>query len=387
MNAELLRLVAGQVFIHAAMAGVRMAAPLLALRAGYGEGAVGFLLALFALTQVVLALPAGRLADRRGLRRPFAYAVLASAIGCGLAVAFPLYGVLCLAALLTGGATGVSMIALQRHAGRMADGATQLKRVFSWLAIGPAISNFAGPFIAGLVIDHGGFRAAFFALAALPLLGWWLVRRAPDQPAVQAPAGARRGTAWDLVREPVFRRLLLVNWILSSCWDVHTFVVPILGHERGLSASVIGIILGAFAIAAALVRLVVALVASRLVEWAVVTFAMASSGLLFALYPLLGSAAAMGACSILLGLVLGTVQPMIMSTLHQVTPAHRHGEAVALRMMAINGSSVVMPLLFGAAGAFIGTAGLFWAVSAVVLGGTRLSWRLGDEQIRAGRTP
>jgi hypothetical protein len=41
-----------------------------------------------------------------------------------------------------------------------------------------------------------------------------------------------------------FRRLLLMNWALSSCWDVHTFVVPILGHERGLSASVIGTILG-----------------------------------------------------------------------------------------------------------------------------------------------
>jgi hypothetical protein len=38
---------------------------------------------------------------------------------------------------------------------------------------------------------------------------------------------------------------LLLNWALSSCWDVHTFVVPILGHERGLPASVIGSILGA----------------------------------------------------------------------------------------------------------------------------------------------
>ena len=32
------------------------------------------------------------------------------------------------------------------------------------------------------------------------------------------------------------------------------FVVPLLGYERGLSASVIGSILGAFAIAAALIR-------------------------------------------------------------------------------------------------------------------------------------
>lgn len=57
------------------------------------------------------------------------------------------------------------------------------------------------------------------------------------------------------------RLLLLINWILSSCWDVHTFVLPILGHERGLSASVIGAILGTFAIAATVVRVVVPMIA------------------------------------------------------------------------------------------------------------------------------
>ena len=54
------------------MAGTRLAAPLLALRQGYSEAAVGVLLALFALTQVFLALPAGRYADRHGLKRPMA---------------------------------------------------------------------------------------------------------------------------------------------------------------------------------------------------------------------------------------------------------------------------------------------------------------------------
>ena len=130
-----------------------MAAPLLALRQGYSPLAVGVLLALFSLTQVFLALPAGRFADRHGLRRPVGWAVVASVLGVGLAVGFPVFPVLCLSALLTGGATGSASIALQRHVGRAAEGATELKRVFSWLAIGPAISTFLGPFAAGLLID------------------------------------------------------------------------------------------------------------------------------------------------------------------------------------------------------------------------------------------
>jgi MFS family permease len=376
MNAALARLIVGQIFLHACMTGVRMAAPLLALRQGYSEAAVGVLLALFALTQVFLALPAGRFADRRGLRRPFAYAIVAAVIGTGAAVAFPIFPVLCATALLTGGATGAASIALQRHVGRAAENPTQLKQVFSWLAIGPAASNFLGPFSAGIMIDHGGFRAAFLLLAILPLVAWFWVQSAHELPPVVRAEGDKHGTAWDLVREPMFRRLLIVNWLLSSCWDVHTFVVPVLGHERGLSASVIGTILGGFAVAAASIRVVLPIIAARLKEWQVITFAMAATAVLFGIYPFLYSALAMGLCSVLLGTVLGTVQPMIMSTLHQITPEARHGEAVALRVMAINASSVTMPMLFGAAGTFVGISGVFWAVGAIVGGGTRLAFRL-----------
>jgi MFS family permease len=393
MNWALARLIGGQICVHASMAGMRLAAPLLALREGYSAAAVGVLLALFALTQVFLALPAGRFADRHGLKRPVGLSVAAAAIGSGLALAFPSFPALCVAALLTGGATGATVIALQRHVGRAAHNATELKRVFSWLAIGPAISNFIGPFLAGLMIDHAaatagsteGFRAAFALLAILPLLGWFWIRHTEELPPVIAAAGGPPQRAWDLMNEPKFRRLLIVNWLLSSCWDVHTFVVPLLGHERGLSASVIGSILGAFAIAAAVVRMVMPFLAERLRERTVVTGAMLCTAALFAIYPLLNGALSMGMCSVLLGFALGSVQPMLMSLLHQITPEHRHGEALGLRLMAINASSVVMPMLFGTVGAVIGVGGLFWIVGATVGSGARWAWKLDSAGHAAGQ--
>ena len=80
----------------------------------------------------------------------------------------------------------------------------------------------------------------------------------------------------------------------------------------------------------------------------------------------------MGPARSLLGLALGAVQPMIMTTLHQITPDDRHGEAIALRSMTINFSSAVMPLLFGLAGAALGAASLFWVMGAAVGGGQPL---------------
>jgi MFS family permease len=379
LNPALLRLIAGHVCLHASMAGTRLAAPLLALRQGQSEAAVGVLLALFALTQVFLALPAGRYADRHGLKRPMGYAVLAATAGAGLAVVYPVFPVLCISALLTGGATGAASIALQRHVGRAAETPTQLKQVFSWLAIGPAVSNFVGPFAAGLLIDHGGFTLAFLAMATLPLVCWFWVQDAQELPPVIRPQGEEQGTAWDLLRETRFRRLLIVNWLLASCWDVHTFVVPVLGHERGLSASAIGTILGSFAVAAAVIRVLLPIVAAHVREWAVIAGAMVATAVLFAIYPFMQAPLAMGLCSVLLGTALGTVQPMVMSTLHQITPEHRHGEAVAMRVMAINASSVTMPMLFGVAGTFIGISGVFWVVGAAVGGGVRLAFKLGRQ--------
>ena len=372
----LARLIAGHISLHACMAGMRMAAPLMALRAGHSALAVGLLLSLFALTQVFLALPAGRYADRHGFKRPVGFAVVFASVGAALAVAFPIFPILCVSALMTGGAVGVSAISLQRHVGRSAQNDTELKRMFSWLSIGPALSNFVGPLSAGLLIDLGGFRLAFFALACLPLMTWLWVRHTVELPPLQAAPGAKKGRAWDLLREPMMRRLMLVNWLLSSCWDVHTFVVPVLGHERGLSASSIGAILGGFALAATAVRVALPLLAAHLHEWVVVTTAMLATALLFAIYPFMPSALTMGLCSALLGISLGSVQPMIMSTLHQITPEARHGEALGFRMMAIHGSSVVMPMLFGAAGAVLGVSLVFWTVGAGVALGARSAWRL-----------
>ena len=359
-----------QLFLNACVAGMRMT---MSLRMAQDEGAVGCLIALFALSQVLLALPAGRYCERHGLKGPVQRSVAVAVFGCVLAAAWPIFPVLCVSAVLTGGAGGVAIIAVQRHTPRIVTGSAALQNAFSWLAIGLALSNVLGPLAAGIVIDGAGFRAAFLAMATLPVLTWLAVRGVRDQVLSPAQPVSRPGGAWNLWRDPGLRRLLIVTWLLASCWDVHTFVVPLLGHERGLPASVIGSILGAFGIGAAAVRILTPLVATRLREWTVLVGAMAATVILFAMYPLLHVPVAMGMCSALLGFTLGSVQPMVMSLLHRLAPEHRYGEAVAMRLIVINLSSVGVPMVSGIAGSVIGTAGVFWAAGVMVAAGARLT--------------
>ncbi len=374
MNPELARLIIGHVFLHGAMAGMRLAAPLWALQEGYSPLAVGVLLAGFALTQVFLALPAGRFADAHGLKRPVRWAIAASTCGALLAAVYPHIVTISLAALLVGGATGATVIALQRHVGRTVVRQTELKQVFSWLSLGPAFANFIGPVTAGFLIDHGGFRAAFFVMAAFPLTMWLWMRNTLEAPLDKAHTSTVKNKVWDLIKEPMLRRVLMVNWFLSACWDVHTFVVPILGHDRGYSASTIGFILGAFAVSAAAVRGLIPFFAENATEWKVIVGAMLISSVIFGVYPFLPNPWIMGLFSIVLGFALGSVQPMIMSALHRITPDARQGETLALRLMVINASSVAMPMLFGAGGAAFGVSLVFWSVSAWVGLGSRVAY-------------
>ena len=155
-------LIVGQMGLHASMAGLRMAAPLQALREGYSAWAVGLLLALFAAAPVLLALHSGRLADRHGYHRPVRIAALLAIGGAVLAVASTFlqgaahFALLCAAATLSGSGANMGMLTVQRTAGLAARDSTERVRLFSWLSIAPAFSNVIGPVAVGFAIDLAG---------------------------------------------------------------------------------------------------------------------------------------------------------------------------------------------------------------------------------------
>ena len=308
--------------------------------------------------------------------------VALTALGCLLAVASTLlaggwhFALLCAAAMAAGTGANTGMLTIQRSAGLAASSSVERVRIFSWLGIAPSFANVIGPVAVGFMIDAHGFGAGYLLLLALPLATLISARHAPrsaPQAAQPVPAGR---TSWGLLRVPGLKRLLTVNWLLSMCWDVHTFAVPILGHERGFSAGTIGPVLGAFTLSVMAVRAVIPLLAHWLREVAVARAAMVGNGLVFALYPLASDPWLMGPCALLLGVTLGSVQPMVMSMLHHLTPDQRHGEALALRSMAINASSTLMPLIFGATGTLLGAAVLFWVVGGAVGAASWLARRL-----------
>ena len=380
LSREIGRLVGAQGGVHACMSGLRMAFPLLALHLDHGAAVAGVLVALFGVAQLIATMPASRLADRYGLRRPVYFGVIAAFLGAMVAAVWPTLPGMGIAALLEGSAVAIVVVAVQRHAGRLAHGPAELRHVFSWTSFTPAAANFVGPLLAGVAIDTFGFRLAFLLLGAGPLVAWAFVKGAHEvgQPMV---AMEQRPSARALLRDATVRRLLLLNWFVAATWDVHAVMVPLLAHARGLNASTVGGILGSMAIAAALVRLVMPWLGAHVREWVWVSSAFAIAAVMLGVYPLTNSALTMGACSLVLGAAIGSVQPLVMSLLHQITPPHQHGQAVALRLVMVNASSISTPVFAGAAGGLAGAAAVFWIGGASLLVGARMAMQLRHAQV------
>jgi MFS family permease len=355
--------------LHACMAATRVAASLSVLAQGYPEWVVGVLLSLYAVAPIVLSLWAGRLADRFGFHRPVTWAVGMALTGAALPVATQHLAALAVSGVLTGGAVSVAAVAIQREAGLMARDAGDLKRVFSWVSLGPALSNMLAPVITGLLIDHFGFRSAFAFGALLPLLAVAAAWRVPRTPLPADADGARlpQSGAFELLRLPVLRNLLLVNVAMAACWDAHSFTVPVVGHARELSASAIGLVLGAFALAATVVRLAISAWADRLDEGRALRAAMMLATAVLLVYAWLPGAAGMMIGSALLGLALGSVQPMVLSALHQAAPPERQGQALALRMVFTNLATIAMPAGFGLLAVLAGNAAPMWLMAVLLV--------------------
>jgi MFS family permease len=380
------RIVLLAVLAHLALSAARLTGSLYALEHGASTFTVGVVIALFALLPMLLAVHTGRWLDAVGPRKPLAIGTAMMLGGCLLPAVFP-YEVADLAPLLVAscligtGSLYVQMTA-QHLVGHRA-GPARRAADFSWLALGFSVSGLVGPVATGLIIDSAGHRASYVAMVAVMLLTaallWANRRHLPSRHA--APVVAAPAPMFDLFRHRAVRDVLLAAAFITVAWELQSFLVPIHGSLAGLSAWEIGLALGSFSAATFVIRLAMPWLSRAFVEWQVLTFTLVTATLACALLPLSTALAPLLAVMFLLGLGLGAAQPNVMALLHEHAPPGRVGEALGLRVAIINSASVVLPLVFGAAGAVVGAAAAFWGMAVLLAGASVAAW----QRARRGR--
>ena len=353
---------------HGAFTSSRMTVSLYALKLDASPFTIGMLMSAYALLPMLVSLSAGRLIDRLGPRIPLLWGSGLLLGGILLPFLWPGLPSLFVAATVIGSGFMLVHMVVNNLIGGYGKPENRAAN-FSWLALGFSVSGFSGPLVAGFSIDWLGPVNTFLVLAgfgALALAGaFWqregLIRHAmPRQP-------ASGQSVFDLVRDRRLRGILIVSGLLSMGWDLFTFVMPIHCSKIGLSASTTGIVMGAFGVATFVVRMLLPVISRRLKEWQVITTALFISGFAYCLFPFVTSVTLLMALSFLLGVGLGSSQPMIMSLLFEASPPGRQGEVVGMRTTVLNTSSTALPLMFGALGSALGMTPVFWGIAACLL--------------------
>lgn len=363
------------------MKGNRVLMTLFAVDLGAGPFETGMLFALYGLVPFLLVVFTGRIADRFDNRVLMYWGLGGFTATLTLPFVFPTLTMLFIAAPLAGLTTMLFVVATQNLIGMLSTPATRTRN-FSYYSLGESSANIAGPVCVGLSIDQFHHPVTFLFLA-LFTAGCGLLLFARRNALPRTGGGEEKQSAprkmKDLLALPAMRNALITNGAVMAGVDLFSLYMPVYARGIGLSATAIGMIIGAFGAAAFIIRLAIPPITARWGERAMLAAALALSALVFVTFPLTTSPLLLGTAAFVLGLGLGCGQPLSMVLAFNASPPGRSAEGIAMRLAVSYGAHVVIPPVFGAIGAGLGLAPIFWSCAVLLGGGSLLNRRKTDQ--------
>ena len=354
------------VIIHGSFIGSRVVMALLAIELGANALAIGVMVALYSVPPLLLGVYSGRVSDRYGVRAPMLFGTILC--GCGLLLPYLWRHIAALyvSAAVIGTAFVFYNVAVQNLAGAWGPRETRARN-FSTLSLGYSISSLIGPLVAGYTIEYLSHAAAYlcFSLSTLVAVAVLLFYRRIGE--IEMPKlAAGEQSAFDLLRQPELRKVLITGAMVVTGWDLYMFYLPIYAHSIGLSASTIGIVLGVFAVATFIVRISLPPLTQRYTARRVLAVSMFCGAATFVLFPFITDAWLLGALSFGIGLALGCGQPVTLLMSYNRSPAGRTGEVTGIRFSLNHLAHSTVPVAAGGLGSAFGVAPVFLMIAAVL---------------------
>jgi len=354
--------------------GSRVLLSLFAIQLGAGAFEIGVLISISSVFQLFLGIYAGRVTDRYGFRLPMLFGSLGSSLSMLVPYVYPQLVSLYASRVLTGCSFIFFAVAIQNLAASMG-GVEMRARNLSTFSLGQSLSGMLGPLFIGFSIDHFGHVTSYLYLGILAMLPMLVLFTFPQiVPKVHGPKETTgRSNVLELVRIAPLRRTLLAGAIVFTGADLLSFYVPIYGHSIGLSASTIGIILGAYAAAAFVVRTIMPVLVRRMGDERLLTWSLFAAGITYLLFPFFQNAWVLTLIAFLLGFGLGCGQPLSMMLTYSRSPEGQTGEVLGLRITLNKVMQIGVPLVFGYLGSAFGLIPVFWTNAALLVTGGYLN--------------
>ncbi len=352
---------------HISFKGSKVLISLFAIDLGATPMTIGVLFSMYSLFPVFLSVYAGQVSDRVGFRPPMIFGSVGLLGGLLLPYFIPTITALFFSATLIGMCYIFYIVSVQHLIGTIGEGVARTRN-YSIFSVFIGLTSLFGPTTAGFAIDGVGFRSTYLLLAAFPIIPivvlMFLRRYLPQPRHQEVTRSGHRIT--DLLGNVPLRRVLVTAGILETGNELVNFLLPIYGHSIGLSASQIGLVIGAYAVSLLFVR---ALMPSLVRQWSeerVLSSSLLLAGLTCLAFPFVETFALLLAVSFVMGLGLGCGAPLSLVLAYNRAPVGRSGEAMGLRQTVNKGTEVLVPLIFGTLSTAVGMLPVFW-LDAVML--------------------
>lgn len=375
------------IFNQIGLKGSKMLVALYALDFGTSPFTIGLLVAMYAVLPLLLAVYAGRISDRVGVRWPMLMGSLGMTIGLLLPTLTPSIALLFFSATLIGVANVFFHVPVHNLIGSLGEGHARVNN-FNTFALGASLSGTLGPLSVGLIIDLAGYRITYVWLAAIAIIPALVLvfhgRFFP--PAIKQSKEGQAGRMMELVGDRAMRNTIITSAVIVSGIEMFNFYMPIHGRSIGLSASMIGVILSMQTAAAFVIRLWLPWMSRRYGEMRILTGSLIMAGVTYFIFPIFHQPAILAAISFLLGLSLGCGQPLSITQTYNHSLPGRSGEALGIRITANKFTQIAVPVLFGSIGSVFGIYPIFWSNGLLLLFGGYLTGR-GEKLPECGQDP
>ena len=347
-----------------------------ALALGADEAVIGLITASFAVIPLAVAVPLGRVADRR---RPVGMFAAGVAI---LAASFLLLGLagslaeLALWSALLGLGHLALILAAQSLIAQQSED-RQHDRDFGLMAAAVSLGQLVGPVLGGLVLSagaapdgslEGATTRAFLVAAGLAALALpaCFGTGAPGGGRDQDAGVGRPMRATDIVRAPGVPAGMFASVAILAAVDIITAYLPVIGQRNGIGPAVVGALLSLRAAASILSRLLIPWMVRALGRVRLIAVSAAGSALAMAVLPLPDGPAALAVVLVVAGFFLGIGQPLTMSLIVQAVPDDARGTALAIRLFGNRVGQVATPAVAGLVAGAAGIAAAFWLLGGLL---------------------
>ncbi|MGH3640783.1 MAG: MFS transporter [Mycobacterium sp.] len=364
--------------VSASWTGVRLMIGYRALALGADPFFLGLLASSMALPALLAALPAGRVTDRIGGSIVATAGMVIAAAGSVCGFLLPGLWILLAVAACIGFGQILIMVGQQTFVANVSADSDS-DAAFGTLTASASIGQLIGPPLVTTAASlaafggqsHPNTTVGLMVCAALILLAapTYVMIRPVDRSLTPARDTKDEDPAQvsQLLKTPQMWRSLAVSGAVLVTVDLMYAFVPVWATDRGISATVVGLLLALRAAVSVLSRFGLTRLVARFGRKVLIVVSIGASVAALIALPFVN---AWGAAAVMigLGLGLGIPQPLTMAWVTSLTPSPSHGATLGMRLTSNRLAQITLPLAVGAFAAPLGVLGIFWANAALLLG-------------------